>query len=124
MRKPFKLPKFNFLGIGIVYIMLFVPGIWIVKIGYTGTTRGIRKRARSVSDAAPGVAIPIGFMIIPFAWHIEQAIHALLYPLRWNFYKGDGHTETFIFPGHIAILFVWLGLWIDYKIVLLLASFL
>jgi hypothetical protein len=98
-----------------VYVMIFIPHFWVVKIGYTGTRRGINKRASSVSKAAPGIAIPVGAMILPFAWHTEQALHGLFGGLRWSFYKGDGHTETFLFPAHIVVVVVWFGMWLNLK---------
>lgn len=110
-RKPFKLPKFNFLGVGVVYVLLYLPQFWMVKIGYTGVSVG--NRAKSVSKAVFGVAVPVGFMVLPFAWHVEQAAHDLFGGLKWDFYKGQGHTETFLFPAHIAILMVWFGLYLD-----------
>jgi hypothetical protein len=114
--KPFKLPPLNFAGIGVVYVMLFLPRFWVVKVGYTGTTKGVKKRASSVSKAAPGIAIPVGAMIVPFAWNIEQGLLDLLSPLRWDFYKGQGHTETFVFPAHVVVIIVWFGMWLDFEV--------
>lgn len=113
-RKKFERPSFNFGGIGIVYVLWFLPRFWVVKIGYTGKRSGVRNRASSVSRAAPGVAIPVGAMIVPFAWHVEQCLHGLFAGLKWSFYKGDGHTETFVFPAHIAILIVWFGMYLNW----------
>ena len=122
-RKQFTRPKFNLLGIGVVYVMWFFPRFWVVKIGYTGTTKGVKKRASSVSKAAPGIALPVGAMIVPFAWHIEQAMHGLFTGLRWNFYKGDGHTETFCFPAHIAFVVVWYGMYLNWLAFKFVAAF-
>jgi len=116
-RKKFKLPPFNTIGFGIVYVMIYFPAIWFVKIGYTGTRSGISKRAKSVSRSAPGIAIPVGFMVLPFAWHIEQFFHNLFGGLRSSFYKGDGHTETFFFPAHIMIVIVWAVMWLELRII-------
>jgi len=87
--------------------MIFIPSIWYVKIGYTGSGAGIGKRRSSVSKAAPGFAIPIAFAVLPFAWHIEQGLHELFGGLRRKFYKGDGHSETFLFPAHIMFVVLW-----------------
>lgn len=111
-QKPFKLPKFNFLGIGFVYVLLYVPQIWMVKIGYSGSS--VTNRAKSVSKAVFGIALPVAFMVIPFAWHVEQFAHSLFQGLRVRFYKSEGSTETFIFPAHIAVLIVWFGLYLDF----------
>ena len=112
--KPFTLPKFNFLGIGLVYVLWYLSRPHVVKIGYTGTVSGVNKRAESVSRAAPGIAIPVAAMIMPFAWNIEQTAHFLFEGLRWDFYKGQGHTETFVFPAHISILIVWFGMYLNF----------
>lgn len=110
--KPFTLPKFRLFGFGAVYVLLYLPKFWIVKIGYTGVSVG--NRAKSVSKAVFGISVPVGVMIIPFAWHVEQFAHSLFEGLKWDFYKGQGHTETFIFPAHIAILIVWFGMYMDF----------
>ena len=111
-KSAFKLPKFNFLGIGMVYVLIYLPQLWMVKIGYSGVS--VENRAKSVSKAVFGVAVPVAVMVLPFAWHIEQATHDLFRGLYVNFYKGQGHRETFIFPAHIAILMVWFGMYLDF----------
>jgi len=100
-RKPFRIPRFNFLGLGIVYVLIYVPQVWAIKVGYTGSS--IRSRVRGTSRAVFGFTLPIGFVIVPFAWRMEQAIHDLLRGLQIRFYRGDGSTETFLI---IALLFV------------------
>ena len=112
-KSKFTLPKFNFLGIGAVYLFIYFPNVLAVKVGYTGVS--IKNRAKSVSDDVFGWAIPIGFVIMPFAWHLEQGFHELLAGLKWDFYKGQGHLETFIFPAHIIMFpIVWYGMYLDY----------
>jgi hypothetical protein len=118
--KPLKLPKVNFLGFGMVYVLIYLPQFWMVKIGYSGVSVG--NRAKSVSKAVFGVAIPVAFMVVPFAWHIEQFFHSLFGGLNLRFYKGQGQNECFIFPGHIAILIVWFGLYLDYAFVKMIFS--
>lgn len=112
-RKPFSLPKFRFMGIGIVYMLIFIPQIWAVKVGYTGTN--IESRVRGTSKAVFGFTVPIGFVVCPFAWHVEQAILNALRGLKIDFYKGDGHTETrwffaalFVYP---VFAVIW---WLEY----------
>lgn len=107
------------LGIGIVYAMIYFPHLWIVKIGYTG--KSVKARAKSVSKAAPGWAVPVAIVVIPFAWHVEQGIHFLIAPLRWRFYKGDGKSETFLFPAHVLVVVLmavsYLELWAVLQII-------
>lgn len=79
----------------IVYMLLHLPCIWRVKIGITGRTA--KARAKQVSRAMPGVAVPIGFMFLPLiAKPVEQALHHLFQPLETRFYRGDGSTEWFL----------------------------
>ena len=111
-RKQFTRPKFNFLGIGVIYVLIYLPQFWMVKIGYTGVS--VDNRAKAVSKAVFGIALPVAFMVIPFAWHIEQAAHDLFRGLYVDFYKGQGHRETFCFPAHIAILIVWYGMYLNF----------
>lgn len=101
------------LGIGIVYAMIYIPHLWIVKIGYTG--KSVKARAKSVSKAAPGWAVPVAIVVLPFAWHIEQGIHFLIAPLRWQFYKGDGRSETFLFPAHVFVLVLTAMSYLEFK---------
>ncbi len=118
---PFTMPRFNFFGLGMVYVLIYFPQIWMVKIGYSGVSVG--NRAKSVSKAVFGVALPVAVMVMPYAWHIEQAMHSLFSGLRFRFYRGQGSTETFLF-GHIAILIVWAGLWLDWMVLQLVLSLL
>jgi hypothetical protein len=75
-------------------MLLHVPCIWRVKIGITG--RSSKERAKQVSRAFVGVAIPVGILFVPFfAKPIEKALHFLFEPLQTRFYKGDGSTEWF-----------------------------
>ena len=101
-KKSFKLPKFNFLGIGFVYLLIFIPQIWAVKVGYAGSSIG--SRVKGTSKAVFGFTVPIGFVICPFAYALEQWLHDMLSGIRLDFYSGDGHTETKWLP---AIIFVY-----------------
>jgi hypothetical protein len=112
-KSKFSLPKFNFLGIGFVYLLIFIPQIWAVKVGYAGSS--IKSRVRGTSKAVFGFTVPIGFVLCPFAWHLEQWCHRMLSPIKLDFYKGDGHTESkwvvaifFVYPVFISI---W---WVEY----------
>ncbi len=81
----------------ILYLFINIPLITFVKIGVTGKGRATTAgRARQVSRAAPGIAIPVGIMFIPFfARPVEQLLHMVNAPIRARFYKGDGSTEWF-----------------------------
>ena len=94
---------------GIVYVLWFFPQIWACKIGYTGSS--IESRVRSTSRAVFGRTFPVFFVIIPFAYPIEQLFHFLFSPLRYNFYKGDGHKETYLFPAGFAAILLMVGIW-------------
>lgn len=108
----------------IVYLFLHLPCIWRVKVGITGRTAS--HRAKQVSRAMPGVAIPIGIMFLPFfAKVVEQAFHSLFSGLQLRFYKGDGSTEWFFvlaaIPFYILMYFhfvawMWFAEWVVSKI--------
>lgn len=88
------------LGFGFLYLLLGFPQVWKCKIGITGLHVGTERRAKQVSDALPGIWIPIFAVPLPFVYLVEQAIHAGLKPLNRPYKRGDGHTEIFIFPAH------------------------
>lgn len=92
----------------IVYMLIHIPCIWRVKIGITG--RSAKQRAKQVSRAMPGFALPIGIMFLPFIAHaVEQALHHLFEPLTLRFYRGDGSTEWFyILAAPLFWGFMWL----------------
>ena len=107
------MPKFNFLGIGVVYCLIYIPNVLAIKVGYTGVSVG--SRVKSVSAAVFGFVFPLGAFVLPFAWHVEQILHWLLRGLRWNFYNSEGHTETFVLPAHFIVLpIVWFGMYLDW----------
>lgn len=85
--------------------MINIPLVIFVKIGITGV--GASKRAKQVDEAAPGMPVPIMIMVLPFCYEIEQFLHGLFSFLRVSYYKGDGHTEWFLFIAGIPVL--WLG---------------
>lgn len=112
-KKTFTLPRLNFLGIGFVYLLIFIPQIWACKVGYAGSS--IKSRVRGTSKAVFGFTVPIGFVICPFAYQLEQWFHDMLSPVKLDFYSGDGHTETkwiiailFVYPAFVCI---W---WLEY----------
>lgn len=118
MRSPYKSGLF---GIGIVYCLIFFPRIYVVKIGYSG--RNVKARARSVSKDAPGVAVPIAFAVVPFAWHVEQAVHYLFGGLSYRFYKGQGQSECFLFPAHIVAVILFGLMIVEYQLAVWAAKF-
>ena len=71
--------------------------VWIFKVGIVRAGKGAFKRAKEVDRAMPGIPVPIMAVIIPFgAYQVEQEMHRIMRRWRFNFYKGDGHTETFV----------------------------
>ena len=87
----------------ILYLFINIPLITFVKIGVTGKGKATTKgRAMQVSRAAPGIAIPVGIMLIPFfARPVEQFLHMINAPIRARFYRGDGSTEWFWLPAAV-----------------------
>lgn len=89
--------------------MVCFPFVIFVKIGITGV--GVLKRAKGIDEDMPGFPIPIAFAPIPFVYQVEQGLHDLCDPIRFSFYRGSGHTETFflpaVFPALAVISFAW-----------------
>lgn len=94
---------------GIWYLMINVPLLIFVKSGITGSTA--KKRAKQVSEAAPGFAIPIFFVVTFFSYELEQWSHRTLKAINVRYYKGDGHTEWFLLPAVIIIIPAMLAMW-------------
>ena len=107
--KPFTLPRLNLLGIGIVYMLIYIPQIWAIKVGYTG--RSINSRVRGTRRAVFGFTVPVFFVVCPFSYQLEQALHKLLAGLKTDFYKGDGHTEVFFILAAVIVVPVFLSIW-------------
>jgi hypothetical protein len=99
----------------IVYMLIHVPCVWRVKIGITG--RSSKERAKQVSRAMPGVAIPVGILFVPFfAKPVEQAMHYFFQPLQTRFYRGDGSTEWFyilVAPVFYGLMWLHLVAWLE-----------
>ena len=93
----------------ILYLMANIPFFWLWKIGITGGN--VFKRAKAVDKDAPGVPVPVFFIVVPGAYFIEQALHGLFFQWRTNYYDGDGHTEWFKIPAapptFLFMLFGW-----------------
>lgn len=121
--KKFARPKTSlFLGLGIVYLLIYFPQMWAVKVGYTGSSIG--SRVRGTSRAVFGFTVPVAFIIVPFAYQLEQTLHGLLRGLRINFYRGDGHTETFWLLAAILILPFFAVVWyVEYLVLLKIIAF-
>ena len=94
---------------GVVYILNYVPKIWMCKVGFT--KRSVKSRVRSTSKAVKGFTVPIFFCIIPFPKELEGFIHDQINGLKKRFYKGDGSTETFIFPAIVIAVIYLIGVW-------------
>ncbi len=93
----------------IVYLMIHFPFVWWWKIGFAHYS--FVKRAVALDKAVFGLFIPVGVVIIPFAYPVEQWFHRTFKPLHFRFYRGDGSTETYWFviaPVVYAFMcFVW-----------------
>lgn len=85
--------------------MIHFPFVIFTKIGITG--KSVKGRARQIDEAVFGFPIPVMVLFIPFCYQVEQFLHAIFKPLNTTFYKGDGHTEWFLFPAGAAV--VWIG---------------
>lgn len=95
----------------VLYVMVHLPFFWYHKIGITSTHIGAKRRAKAIDRAVRGFPVPVFFVVVPFAWHIEQAVHTILSPLRVRFYRGDGASEWFLFGGIFAIP-IFAGIWV------------
>ena len=93
----------------ILYLMIHFPFVWWVKIGYAHTSAV--KRAAALDKAVFGVFIPIGILVIPFAYTVEQYFHRLCRRLRFRFYRADGSTETFWLPAALPVLAFMIFIW-------------
>lgn len=83
-------------GIQILYLMLHVPCVWWVKIGITGQTA--KKRASWIDKEMWGFPVPLFFVVIPYAYEVEQWLHEICGVLNVRFYKGSGCSEWFWLP--------------------------
>jgi hypothetical protein len=102
----------------ILYVMLHVPFLIFCKIGITGVS--ILGRAKQVDRAMIGFPLPIFFVILPGAYHLEQWLHRAMSGLQVRFYRGDGASEWFWLPaGAVAILFG-LAVWVLYALIVYL----
>lgn len=99
-------------GLGINYLLLNVPFVVFCKYGYTGLNVGVQKRAAGIDKDMPGFPIPIFFVVTFFALDVEQWVHGLMKPLRANFYKGSGHTETYWFLAILPAFCIMCILWV------------
>ncbi len=99
----------------IVYMFIHIPCIWRFKIGTT--LWNSKARAKQVSRAMPGVAIPVGILFVPFfAYPVEQVLHFFFEPLQTRFYRGDGSTEWFLVlvaPVFYGLMWLHLVAWLE-----------
>ena len=96
----------------LLYCLWNFPLIWIFKVGIVRTGKGAFRRAKEVNKAMPGYPIPIMAVIIPFgAYRVEQEMHRIMRRWRVDFYKGDGHTETFIIAPLFFAVPIMLTIW-------------
>ena len=100
-----------FFGLGINYLMINFPFFVFCKYGYTSLGVGITKRQKGIDRDMPGTPVPVFFVVSFFALPVEKFLHFLMAPLRANFYKGSGHTETYFILAAIFFLAAMLVLW-------------
>lgn len=99
----------------IVYVMVHLPYFWWWKIGFAHYS--VFKRMVALDKAVFGFFLPIGIMVIPFAYPVEQWFHRKFRRLHYRFYRGDGSTETYWFPAGIPVLIVMMIVWAAYCLV-------
>jgi hypothetical protein len=102
----------HFLVPGVWYLMVNFPLVIFVKSGIT--KKDPNQRAKQVDRAAPGIPIPIFFVITFGHKELEQWSHRAFKSLSVSYYKGDGHTEWFWLPAAVPIILVMCGIWIGY----------
>lgn len=99
----------------LLYCLCNIPLVWIFKVGIVRVGKGAFNRAKEVDKAMPGIPIPIMAVIIPFgAYRVEQEMHRIMRRWRVDFYKGDGHTETFILAPLFFAVPIMLAIWAIY----------
>lgn len=96
----------------IIYLMVHLPFPVFWKIGFAHDNPF--KRAAALDKEVWGFFVPICFIVVPFAYRMEQAFHRRFKSLKVRFYKGNGSTETYWFPAAIPALVVMLLVWAAY----------
>lgn len=102
----------HFLVPGVWYLMINFPLVVFVKSGIT--KKDPNHRAKQVDRSAPGIPIPIFFVITFGHKELEQWSHRAFKSLSVSYYKGDGQTEWFWLPAAVPIILVMSGIWIGY----------
>jgi len=85
-----------------LYLLGNFPYFWIVKIGIGGK---LKARERQIDRSAKGMDFILFALWFPWAYQVEQIIHAICAPLRARF-NGSGHTERFYFPAALVYFLV------------------
>lgn len=101
-------------GFAVLYLMIHIPFFWWFKIGITNTNVGPTKRARNIDAEMFGFPLPVFFVPVPFAYHIEQWMHGFCSPLNVCFYKGSGRTEWYWFPAAVFAVAVMTAIYAGY----------
>lgn len=108
----------SFFGVGVLYLLVCIPhplrplDVLKCKCGITGLHIGSEKRAKQVSDALPGLWIPVWLCVIPFVKPVEQTLHWLIHPLNEPYKTGSGRTEIFWMPAHFIVFGFLTGFWV------------
>ena len=98
----------------LLYIMVHVPLICFFKVGITAVSIGAKKRASAIDRAVVGFPFPIAVVVIPGAYHVEQALHQMMRRFNVRFYKGDGASEWFLLAPLFVALPIFLAIWAIY----------
>lgn len=93
----------------IIYVMVYFPFPLIWKIGFAQDN--VFARAAALDKEVWGFFQPVCFIFVPFAHRIEKWFHRKLKFLNVRFYKGNGSTETYLFPAAIPVLAFMLCWW-------------
>jgi hypothetical protein len=98
----------------LLYVMIHIPLIFMFKVGITSMHIGAKKRAAGIDREMWGYPLPIFFVVIPGAYHIEQWFHRSLSAFNFRFYKGSGASEWFVLVPLITVLPFMLAVWATY----------
>ena len=86
-------------AIGIVYILLNLPCVWVIKQGVTTTS--LDDRRDNIDKTSFGIDIPIFFVPILWPYNTERWFKRNFKWLRYPWRTGSGKTERYWILGLI-----------------------